>query len=399
MRTLLHYEIKKILQKKSTWVALAVLLTLQIGISLMGNMGKDEVDAELVETHMQRNQTDRANGLALSGSVIDQNLITKMQEAYAAIDMTDEKYPLTKEYQKGARPYSDLYQKMSVWISGQNSVDITNVDADALHQLRRENQQDLYTAYALSEKEISYWEKQEEKLPAQFTYQYATSYENMTDMMGCYMSLMLLTFFIAVVMGNVFVEEHARKTNPMIQCARNGKGKLYMAKILAGSIVSLVTALLFLCVLTAGSWICYGPEGFNASIQVASAFLSSYHLSIGQVFLIFGGVVLLASVLLGILTMILAEIMHNSVGALAIMIGGLFAARLIVVPVSLGLISELWNLIPINLVKQNQGFLDLRLFTIGKLQLTGWQMAPILYVLIGAVALLIGKYSYCRNRD
>jgi hypothetical protein len=97
--------------------------------------------------------------------------------------------------------------------------------------------------------------------------------------------------------------------------------------------------------------------------------------------------------------MILAEAMRNNIGAMAIIIGCLFAARLIEIPTSLRVLSQLWNLIPINLVKFDQGFLDLRLFSLGGLQLTTWQFAPIVYLLLGVFILISGKLCYCKNRD
>lgn len=400
MGALLYYEFKKILQKKITWITFLILFAIQIFLAISGNLGTVKVQDQVVYTHIERNQITREHGLELTGTTIDQDLIQKMQKAYTNVNLSsgDGSYLLTKDYKEHAILYEDFCSKMRTWISTAGALNYSNVDADTLYKMRSEQKKNLYETYGLSDEEIAYWEQQEQQLPRQFTYVYSTAYELLVSMSGGYMSLMLVTFFIAITMGNVFTEEYTRKTSQIIQCTRQGRGKLYVAKIAAGSILSLLMAVLFTAVSVIGNFVCYGPEGFDAQIQVALMFLSSYSLSIGQVFLILAGLVLLASVLTAIITMVLAEILRNSIGAMAIIVGGLFAVRLVTIPLSWRALSMLWNLVPINLVKADQGFLDLRLYHFGG-WFTSWQVAPVVYIVLGFLMCLAGKYCYCRNRN
>lgn len=400
MGSLLYYELKKILQKKITWITFLILFGIQIFLAISGSLGTVKVQDQVVYTHIERNQMNREHGVELTGTTIDQDLIQKMQKAYANINLSsvDQSYLLTKDYQENAILYEDFCSKMRTWISTSGTMNYSNVDAKTLYNMRSKQQKSMYEAYGLNNEEVAFWEQKEQQLPKEFTYTYATAYESLVSMSGGYMSLMLVTFFIAITMGNVFAEEYTRKTSQIIQCTRQGRGKLYVAKIAAGSILSLLVAVLFVTVAVIGNFASYGPEGFDAQIQVALMFLSSYSLTIGQVFLILAGLVLLASVLTAIITMVLAEILRNSIGAMAIIVGCLFAVRLVAIPLSWRTFSMLWNLVPINLVKADQGFLDPRLYHLGG-WFTSWQIAPVVYIVLGFLMCLAGKYCYCRNRN
>ncbi|WP_455717569.1 ABC transporter permease subunit [Anaerosporobacter sp.] len=392
---LVGFEIKKILKRKSTWVAFIVLLLMQLYLALSGNIGATYVDDKFVETHAKRNQIDRKNGLSLSGRNIDDTLLHEMQNAYAKVgDMGSIEYLLSDTYQSEVRPYSEIYTLINSWISD-TSYQIFDLTEEELYQIKRNKQENMYEFYDLSEKERAYWDEKEEKLPDTITYQYATAYLSLVDMNGPYMTCMLITFLIAICMINVFIEEHNKKTDQLILCTRYGRQKQYFAKIIAGSLVALIATSIFAGVSIIGNFICYGTEGFNAMIQTTTEFWYSYDLSVGEALIIMLGILILASVLVSIFAMVFAELLHNSIGAMAVIVGGLFAVRLVPIPISFGFLSQIWNMVPINLLKGNQGFVDLRLVSLFGIQLTSWQFAPILYVILGAIIVLLGKRVYC----
>lgn len=393
MRIILCYEIKKILRKKSMLAAFVLLFAVQIILGIAGSLGSTYVNDIFVETHVQRNEINRENGINLSGRKMDEGLLSEMREAYSKIDIEDEQYLLSEVYQNEVRKYSDVLERFKLWGLG-NSFLAGDLTEKKLYELREENRKDMWESYELSEAEREYWLKKDEQLELPFTYGYAAAYESMLGMSGSYMTCLILTFFISISMVNVFAEEHSRKTDQLILCSRYGRGKLYIAKILAGSIVVFMVNLLFILVSVAGDFISFGAEGFNVRLQSVMLNWYSYNLSVGEIFLIMLGLLLLSSIMTVIFTMVLTEILRSSIGVMAIVIGGLFAARLIVLPVSWGVVSQLWNYIPINLLKIDQGFTDLRLVPFFGTQLTTWQFAPILYVLVIAVLVIIGSKFY-----
>ena len=393
MKTLLKYEIKKILMKKSILAAFVVLFAIQVFLSIAGSLGSTYVGDEFVETHMERNRVDRENGLRMSGRAIDEKLLAEVRAAAGKIEGDGKDYLLSEVYQTEVRKYSDIMSKIRMWGLG-SMLSADNMTEKDFYELRRQCRDEMWDNYELTERERKYWLEKEMELKIPFTYEYASAYDSLLNMQGGYMCCMLLTFFIGISMVSVFAEEHTRKTDQLILCTRYGRTKLYFAKILAGSVVVFVTNILFVAVALAGKFFCYGAEGFHASIQVVTAFWYSYEMSAGVALLIIIGLLLLSSVLTAIFTMVLAEILRNGIGAMAIVVGGLFAARLVVIPNSWRLLSQMWSYIPINLLKVDMGFTDLRLVSVFGLQLTTWQFASILYVFLIVVLLCVGKMTY-----
>uniref|UniRef100_UPI00405796EC hypothetical protein n=1 Tax=Acetatifactor sp. TaxID=1872090 RepID=UPI00405796EC len=71
---------------------------------------------------------------------------------------------------------------------------------------------------------------------------------------------------IAICLSTVFSEEHARKTDQLILCSRNGRKKLFYAKILAGVTFGVsVAIILFLLAMISTVWV-YGGRGFDTAV-------------------------------------------------------------------------------------------------------------------------------------
>lgn len=410
MRLLIGFEIKKVLQKKSTWIAFFLLFALQAFMAFAGNLGTTYVNDTFLETHRERNATDRNYGVALSGRVMDEVFIEEVLAANEKIDRNDSDYLLSDIYQSEVRKYDGPYGMICSWMGGnpyrvsadmaQQMQDLRGLDiVQSLELLRKLQRESVWEQFRLSDAEKEYWMQKEEKLPGQFTYQYADAWDMLTDMSsGSYMTHMMIAFLIAFIVGNIFMEEHSRKTDQLLLCTKNGRQKLYAAKIIAGCGLSLIMTLLFWLVNLMGNMICFGPEGFSAAVQTVKGFWYSYDLSVGEVFLIETGLLFLASLLIGILTMVLSEALHNHIASLSIVFAGIVAARLVTIPLSWRMFSMLWNCLPINLLKTDQGFFDLRLFGFGGLRMTTWQAAPVFWLLIGAVLVVAGRFLYCRGQ-
>lgn len=395
MGILLKFEIKKIVMKKSTIVAFVLLFGIQVFLSMTGSLGSTYKNDMFVETHAERNRIDREHGIALSGRAIDDVLLSEMQEAYAGFDWNNPDYWWTDEYNQGVRRYTDLEYRLKLWGMG-TGYPFDNMEAEVLYDLRRNQRDSMWEAYELSDKEKTYWQEKDAEVEIPFVYEYASGYDSLTGMQGMYMTCMLMTFFIGISMVTVFAEEHTRKTDQLILCARYGKSKAYFAKILAGSLVVFGGNMLFAGVLIVGRFFSFGTEGFGAAIQSVVAPWYSYPLTMGQALLLMTGILLLSGVLVAVFAMLLAEVLGNSVGAMAVVVGLLFAARLVPIPPSFGVLSQAWNYMPINMLKVDEGFLDPRLVNLFGLQLTTWQFAPILYVVLIGGMVFAGSRFYRR---
>ena len=417
MGTLIGYEVKKIIKRKSTIVSFAIIFaTHLVFICIGGSLGNTYVDDKFYETHAHRNVIDRENGIALSGRKIDNALLDEMQQAYDKIDWSTNSYLWTDTYKNEVRKYSELEELFKTWGLGSSFIqkgvgepNTSQIKAESVEELpktlsqnreqilyeyRQDYQNAMYENYELSEQEIAYWEEKDKEIEIPFTYTYAITYQSILGMQGLYMICMLGTFFTAISMVNAFMEEHTRKTDQLILCTKDGREKEYMAKILAGSLVTFVINAIFVITAIVGRFCSYGVEGFDGAIQIVIAFWYSYKMSAGKTVLICIGILLLSSVMTAIFTMLLAEVLKHSVGAMAVVVGLLFAARLVVIPPSWGMLSRVWNYFPINMLKIDEGFIDLRLVDVLGVQFTTWQFAPILYIVLSSIMVWIGYKVY-----
>ncbi|MBQ7924718.1 MAG: ABC transporter permease subunit [Lachnospiraceae bacterium] len=393
MRTLISYEMKKILMKKSTIVTFLLLLMVQILLAISGRLGATYVEDTFYETHVERNRIERENGVALSGRPMDDMLFAEMQAAYAKVDWESGDYKWTEAYRNEARKYEDVERRLKLWgLAKGHSVE--HITEEVISRFRLESQEKQWAYYELSDREIAYWEDKDGQVALPFIYEYSGAYDSIVSMNGCYMTCMLVTFFIAISMVSVFADEHIRKTDQLILCTRNGRTQVYGAKLLAGSGVVFGVNLIFTGIELLGKFFSYGTEGFDATIQSVIAPWYSYPLSMGQALMLLVGLLLLSSLMVAIFAMLLAEILRNSLGAMAVIVGLLFAARLIPISPALGGLSRAWNYLPINLLKMDQGFLDVRLVNLFGLRLTSWQFAPVLYLLIILLLVLVGSKIY-----
>lgn len=391
---LFYYEWKKIWSRKGTWITLAILLACHIAIEGLYFTGATYVEGEFLETHLEGAKTDAKNGRKLSGRKIDGNLLQDMQAAY--LKFADEKFPectLSKDYQETVRPYRALYQTINLMLWG-TGTDVMTMTEKQFYNARKAAVIKQWDDKGLSSAEKAYWQKKEGQLTGPFTYQYAKGYDYLISMSGIYRVCMLVTFLIAICMSVVFTEEHSRKTDQLILCSRLGRKQAYAAKILAGSLFApLVTLVVFLVSLGFAFGV-YGADGFSAAVQLhVGAYSEPF--TVGQMMLIMVFILLLASMLTGIVTMVLSEITGSSLAAMSVVIAVMFAARLVSVPGQYRAFSQAWNYIPINLLKFDEGICDVRLVPIFGFYLTSWQFSIILYAALMIVLILVGRKVYC----
>lgn len=394
---LCYFEVKKILQKKSFWITFIILTGFLIFMTISAYLGSTYVEGRFYQTRAEKIAIDHENGVKMSGEQIDDILLNNMQKAMASIvDKDKATYMWEENYQEEIRPYESLYYLTTCFLQG-SELNPLSVTEEEFYRARKEQAELYWDSFNLTEKEKTYWNEKEEQLPQIFTYQYAEGFGNIANMSGGYMVCMVVTFFIAICMSQVLTEEHNHRTDQLILCTRYGRKKLYGAKLLVGSgICVIATGLMFLLVVIC-SFIIYGTEGYHALIQVAIPYTCWYSgdLTVGKIVWIIVGLLIIIAVLNGIFAMVISELLHNNIATMAIMIGGIFLARSVMVPYSSRILSQLWNYLPINLLKIDQGMLDERLVSILGFNFTTWQFAPILYVIFIVALILIGKRVYC----
>ena len=200
------------------------------------------------------------------------------------------------------------------------------------------------------------------------------------------------SFTSSFAVTTVFTVEHTRKTDQIILCTRMGKKKLYAAKIFAGLTVGIgFTMLLSLLMIVIVAFL-YGFNGYNTLLQFV--LLRPFNLTVGQAALILIALSFVGAALVSMFTMMFSELTNNSIATIGMIMGIVILTMFIMeMPANLKLLSEIWYLLPSNLVSLNGAF-RYSAISVGGITWAAYQYAPFVYAILSVVFALVGKLTY-----
>ncbi|WP_368248938.1 ABC transporter permease subunit [Intestinimonas butyriciproducens] len=376
MLTLYKFELRKIISRKIVWITGGVLL---VGLVIWGiasavlPQNREYSDSSLNGYAANRAEQEAAE--QISGRAIDQERIDEMRPAY-------EDFIFNGNY-KEALPYLDVYNFIGRTLGTQAGAEILVCDSEAFYE-KLNAQLEANTPAGLTES-ISFDE------PIVY-HGYFDGWRQIADMMKLITCMEIM--FIAICLSTVFTVEHTRKTDQVILCTRLGKKKLYAAKTLAGLTVGVGFTLLLSLLMFGIIAFLYGFDGYDTILQFV--LLRPFNLTVGQAALILVGLSFAGAALISIFTMMLSEVTKNSIATIGIITGVLLVTMFIMeMPANLKLLSEIWYLLPSNLVSLNGAF-RYSMFHVGGSPLAAYQYAPIVYLVLAVIFALIGKLTYNR---
>ena len=372
--TLFFYEIKKILKNRFTVVLLIVMTV----YSLMQGVFQSEQMGDYADR-------TRELKMAIDGREIDDSLLA---ELYDAAD----------EYGVFWNETNCTYEALCDWV--RKIVDygrpIADYDADTIYQIRKDTILEGMELCALTDGERQYWEEQEAKVSKPLVWH---SFEEMYGLFDIVQATpLLMLFVVTLLLSQIFAGEVKDKTDPLLRCTRGGWGATYVAKISAA-----VVSIFFLTVLFGGisiltSLVLWGNNGWDAMVQNLMP-LTSVPLTMGA---FFGRQILVAfaaCLFLTVATCFLSECFHNPVVVMGAVFGGflLILAGARQIPMVIRPLSQfLYLLSPIDMASPNVLY-EFRLVGFGGHYLTALQFAPILYLVISVVAVVVGYFIYLRR--
>lgn len=216
MKTLMYFELKKIIHRKIIWICMVIslfLIFITVSSPLIGNY---YVDGEVVGSNYEMFQMDANYQKALDGRAIEAELLQEMQEAYRKVPLDVERYSLTEEYQTYARPYSVIFNYVRQLVGLSSISDIINMED--LHINRLEIQEARWEINALSEEEKAFWRTQEAKIELPIIFRYTEGYSVLFQ--SVYTIGLLVIFMVSICLAGVFPEEHRQKTDQLILSVR-----------------------------------------------------------------------------------------------------------------------------------------------------------------------------------
>lgn len=441
IKTLYVYELRKIVCRRIVWITGGIMLLLCVSLSFVDLISTSsdfgEGNEEIVVSGYEMMKIRRECARALSGRKIDDSLLQEMQDfsrgegmkresqdvdpatgivvsvepgetdaerGAGAEEETDAKEETDAEGDGDAKEEADVKtESEDIWdrlwaaqkytpiriyvyrIMGYG--DGKTMDAAGLYSEREkliaQNREDQM----LKQEEMEYWKKNDAGLELPFTYEYAEGWGelwNQSYVVNCMLLLLLL-----VSLSNVFSMEHQQKTDAVILCTRHGKRELYIAKVLAGITFGAAAALLLSGITLLSDLAVYGADGFGGALQIEFP-LSSWRMSVGESVLVLVFMLLAISAMYSIVILFLSEWLKKGVSVMAILVGIMTFTLFIDIPFQLRTLSQVYDLLPTNLLMP-WGLWDDRLFSVFGGYLTQFEAAPVMYALLSAVLLFLGR--------
>ena len=396
---LFRYECSKLTRRKSFWIIVAgvVLFYLFMIVMPMLQVTFDMGDG-YTETYLDRIARDRKNGLKLTGRRLDDELLQEAENYENELGKTRNNMSM-QEWENASARYS-LLEEVVYWMTredlrfwGDADNPANPMTAEEIYNKREQWMQSAWGENKLTQKEREYWQKKEDTIEKPIRLQHSRFYNFLVEEDLPY-GFVMICFFIAAIISQIFAEEHTKKMDQLILSSRFGRKPVYYAKVLTGIVMTMAVTVLVYIVVIGSCFLLYGAEGFDAVVQQAVGWSSST-LTMGQAMCIMLFLQVIAVLLTAIIVMVLSEWLGNRIAPMAFVVASMFAAAAVAVPEALRVPSQSWSYLPMNLVRLEEGILDVRLISIGQWQFTTWQFGPVLYLVLGVLLFLLGRRLYC----
>ena len=210
------------------------------------------------------------------------------------------------------------------------------------------------------------------------------------------MSLTLLCIMIisALCLSTVFTIEHRQRTDQIVISCRNGRKETYLLKIAAGLSVVIGCSIFSAALLAGLIAVLYGINGLNAIVQMEIP-LSAYSFTMGQFIIVQMIVMISAAILFAAFAMAISEVVKNSLAVMGIMVGLFIFGQLELIPPRYRVLAQIKDMLPSNQISI-WTLMKYRLVGLGGHYVTTYVAAPIIYVLIAVILIVIGKIAYDR---
>ena len=385
------FELRKLVKRKLVWISTAILVVSSLIAFLSLLFGDYVVNGVRLDSNYNMVKKDMAFHKAMDGRILDDTLWSEVQEAFGKVD-TSQPYFSTEEFSLYAWPYDPIRMMIASYTMIYYEETLQLSDVQTIYEVRQVMLEELWDELYLQEEEKEFWRQQEAKIKKPLVF--GNMYGVRVLWNGMY-SIGIMGLLVGIVcLSGIFPEEHTRKTDQLILCCKYGRKHIYWAKFWAGITVTLLQIMVCFIVVFVTSLEVYGSDGFSAAFW-QTGFGYSYPLNMGEAMLIHYAMILVAAIFTACLVMLLSEILHSSVGVIAIVAGVYMLPLFISIPDYYRVLSQIWSYLPSNFVGEWSVFSSRTLRVFG-ITLTSWQAVPVIYALLGCGAAFLGRRVFIR---
>jgi ABC-type transport system involved in multi-copper enzyme maturation permease subunit len=338
--------------------------------------------------------TDRTYERELSGRELDEELISKMQEAYGYVPEVP-LYSATEEYQTYARPYSAIYglvRSVSRLIlnTDDTELDALELEGSQYYVLREEAILNRLKEENLTIPEVKKHQEMNEQVKTPFVFRYTDGYNSILSRM--YTIGMILTMALAICLSPVFANEFSDKTDQLILTSKWGKNKAILAKLLTGMSFGFIMTVIVLLVQIIPTLSIYGFDGWNAQIQLLNVMIT-YPFTVLEGVLIVCGMAVLSSLLITSLSLFLSARLKSASAVIVAISTYSIIIMFLNIPMQYRFLYQLVKAMPINILNKNGAFSDYFILVFGKC-IPAYQAVPVIYGLVSVCLLVLGYRAF-----
>ena len=379
---LVGFEYKKIFKRKSAIIALILVIVAVCISPLTVFFGTTYVDGEPFESQYQAMIKDHEYARALSGRVIDENIMSETKDAYSKIT-SDDRFGITQEYQLYARPYHEIFWMLNAVYDTDDLKGLTEEDMRNFYQARHDMMATKINYMTISDAAKEKLIKLDSEIITPFSFEYTGGF---ISLFGSINTLgIVCALALAICLAPMFAGEYSSRTDQMILSSKLGKTKQVSAKLFTAIslFVVLFAILVSISIILVAS--IYGLGGANAPIQLLSISIT-YPLTMLQNVLIFILSTFLGTFLIVAVTLLLSSNFRSPFGVIIVVSVLLFVPVMIYVPETNVWLHNLFNLLPTNMMTE-WGISNRVVFDLFGLIIVPYVFLPI-FATIASVAML-----------
>lgn len=418
MLDLIAFELKKIVMRRTSAVAMAGVAVLVCAIMLLSVAGSttttmdgtvyaglDYIAREraIVESHAgpltaeriaadieaYRDaafaQVDPATATAMAPE--DLNMLLDATYDAATLDMLFDSY-----YETLFSPWAKQGESVV-----QTAARVTPDMAGAFYELSVQNIADMLaegdSTWTFSEAEQAFWLDRMAGVEQPLVWGWTGGWQNI---LSCLAFFSLVIAAVCVAVTPLFSGEYQDRTDALVLATRHGRSRLVAAKLVAG--FAFATGYFALCaaVVAGASLAFFGADGAELALQVV-ALRCPYGITVGQAALIGVGLAYLITLGFAALTMALSAKLRSQLAIFAIVAVLLFATA-VVGGFGNGIVIHIRNLFPLNALSVGTLFWSYMSYPLGPVVLDLRAIVVLVYVALAAVCTALAALGFRRHQ-
>ncbi len=402
MLDLIAFELKKIVMRRTSAVAVVGVAVLMCAIMLLNVTGSktQTMDGTVyagLDYITHERSVEESHAGALTAERIAADIEAYRDAAFAQIDparvaamapedlnaLLDATYdPATVDML-----FDDYYETLfSPWAKqGESAVQtaarVTPDMAGAFYELNAQNLADMLaegdSTWTFSEAEQAFWLDRMAGVEQPLVWGWTGGWQNI---LSCLAFFSLVIAAVCVAVTPLFSGEYQDRTDALVLATRHGRSRLVAAKLVAG--FAFATGYFALCaaVVVGASLAFFGADGAELALQVV-ALRCPYAITMGQAALIGVGLAYLITLGFAALTMALSAKLRSQLAIFAIVAVLLFATA-VIGGFGNGIVIHIRNLFPLNALNVGTLFWSYMSYPIGPVVLDLRAMVAIVYAVL-----------------